>query len=321
MVPVSDTAATRPGPDAIVIAMDVWPNGLRWRAGRWAIGLLVGALGSLSAAAVELGRGVLLDAERDQVIVSLQSRRLAALAIDDGARRWVYRKPARVVVVHNGLCLLQRSATPAGDLRLVTLDAGTGARRAQATSALPAGVNARLPTTATGSFDLVAVPRTRPLRLLWRFDARDTAAPKPLSQRGVLRVDVATAQAGPLDVRPPPWPAATADAAPDFGEYAYWSADRRHVIVSERVATDRGVSYRWQVYDRDRRRQAVINEAVRYARFVVHRDRLLVVGTPRRPEDGAATQQIRAWSMKDETEVWRAPLFDWRQPAATRGDR
>lgn len=269
---------------------------------------------------IDLGGGVLLDAGYRQLIVPDVDGGVAALALNDGARRWSFSGGQRPILVQKDLCLVQGEPGGPGELRLATLNTGDGDMIGRAVSALPPTVRADVAPTRSARFALRPLRVGRTTRLAWRFDPTSDQSPRPFSQQGVLSLHLPSARAAVLDVPP-----GDAQATPrtdvawaQDDERSFFSADRQHVLTSLRFVRDGRATYRWRIYDLDQRRLATLSEDRPYAPFAVHRNLLVIADGRRLARDGADEsadgREVRVRALPEGHVLWRTPIRDLMTP-------
>lgn len=158
--------------------------------------------------AAEIATGAVVDPERG-IVYLMAPGALEARDVKSGALRWSSTEAARPLVVRGGRLLAQVD-DPAETLRLVLLDAGSGARLSEHARSLPAGARAWIDEQLEQRFEL-RVEGDGPLaRLTWAFEKRlargvhdegeDGADARPWRATGALQVDLENARFVPDDM-------------------------------------------------------------------------------------------------------------------------
>lgn len=266
---------------------------------------------------VDLGGGLLLDTSRAQLIVPRPEGGIAAHALADGAKRWATSKADRPVLIDGDRCLAQRRAVRPGELLLATIDLTDGTRLARSRNPLPSTVTAGIYPHGGARFRLEPSAVSGVKRLIWRYDARDAKAPRALSQRGVLALDVPSARAAPVDAQAPdiePFEARRDVMWLGERRRVYLSADQAHVLTSEPTAVDGKRAYRWRIYDRDERRIASLVESRPYAPFVVSDERLVIVDRGSLRAGSGFAREVRVRMLAAGDIAWRLDVGDLLSP-------
>lgn len=214
---------------------------------------LVAVALAVPAGGAELAVGALVDAERGAVYLTLPSGALEARDVVTGALRWSQGTAVRPLAAHGGRLLVQVEDEDES-LRLVVLDAASGARLHEHVRVLPSGVRAWLDERADEIFTLRVQADGPRVRLAWSYERRpprglaeddgeDIDADNDARRRedGALSVDLASATFAAEPAREPdppaslPSPLAREADAGAFRERPF--AAGAHFVASQRAAT------------------------------------------------------------------------------------
>jgi hypothetical protein len=262
-----------------------------------------------------------------------------AIDLGSGRVRWPSDPAARPLTVVGERRVAQAEPAGAGSLELVVLDARNGAARSSARVPVAANVTASVVDTAAGSFRAWAEGRDSQLVLRWEHaslsasghaqgylpaahegqppslgggEASFTVEGSSLRLEDVGALRSTTAEA----VAPPGLTEATVAAVRESGRQ-FLSADGRHVLVTERVASAefRLDHHRWILYERESgAKLGTVRAVVSATPFVVVGRTLYYTSPPHvlRREGRLARRgsMLRAVDLQSGADVWTKAVRD-----------
>ncbi|MBX3724840.1 MAG: PQQ-binding-like beta-propeller repeat protein [Xanthomonadales bacterium] len=283
--------------------------------------------------ALVLSPGVLVAAGQPRAYVSDARGRVAAIDLDDGGVLWA--GPARgqpLALDGDTLWVLGHPERP-GSLRLLRVDAGSGAVDGQLVGELPPEVIASPMALPASRFHVLALAGAGGLELHWQFEQwplrganlvaadQDDDDAASLSS-GVLRLDpdqARLAQAPSLDAIPFRRPDLTGDERlPDLPGVQFRAADDGHVQTSSPVPDPVfGHRWRWQLHERAGGGPAGASVVATHATspFLVRGSTLLLREEPvaYRDGDGNAIElgvRLLAMDLATGRQLWAIELAD-----------
>jgi hypothetical protein len=261
-----------------------------------------------------------------------------ALDLRSGAVRWRSAEAARPLAVMGDRLVAQAEPAGAGSLELVSLDVRNGAARAKSRVPIDAAVTASPVDSARATFRAWAEASDSRLTVRWEHSslsgsgvaqgylpaASEGQAPSLgggdatfTTDASSLRLESANARAAMTDesvARPGLMEASVAGIG---GGRQFLSADGRHVLVSERVASAefRIDQHRWTVFDRaSGAKLGSFRSVVSAAPFVVVGRTLYYTSPPHQTRRGDKMLRrgtmLRAVDLGAGTEAWTKAVRD-----------
>lgn len=282
-----------------------------------------------SGSGVELADGVVVDGARRVAYVMAPRGGIDAVELESGAALWTSATAARPLLLAGDLLLAQAEESEPGRLDLISFDVRDGRRGGlEAGVDLPEGVRARLHDGARSSFRVRAGLDGGDVVLSWQATEvgggelqgylpgpEEGSAPAAKAFRrleGAVALDLDSGAVRPFAkavLAPPSLDALPQGQAKGLAGRLFTSADRRHLLASDRVPGGGWSSYRWTLYDRAT--GAKLGEIDHYtssAPFVVAGGRLFFVAQPyfqRRGEDVVEVpRQLQAVDLASGAELW-----------------
>ena len=291
----------------------------------------------------ELHPGVLVHTALGLAYVTSTQGGIEAFRLSNGSWVWSNHRAAKPIAVTNNRLIAQgQPAADANLLEIVTLYPDSGVVLRTDTATLPEGIPALIEETPIGVFETLAYRQLSDMMVVWEFTPRSHRGiapgadppvvpggpPAPRAAlgddqvtRGTVRVNLANGVVSPfpgVEAAPLPprvvSPAGSNHLLPsDTGRY-FFSSDRRHLMVSQRVADDRSWDkYRWIVYEvaEPLARVGETRSHVSFSPFVVYKEMVVYVTEPyERQGSPPEPAKLRAFSLISGTEAWSVPFRD-----------
>jgi hypothetical protein len=261
-----------------------------------------------------------------------------ALDLRSGAVRWRSAEAARPLAVMGDRLMAQAEPAGAGSLELVSLDVRSGAARAKSRVPIDAAVTASPVDSARATFRAWAEASDSRLTVRWEHSslsgsgvaqgylpaASEGQAPSLgggdatfTTDASSLRLESANARAAMTDESVARPGLVEASVAGIGGGRQFLSADGRHVLVSERVASAefRIDQHRWNVFDRaSGAKLGSFRSVVSAAPFVVVGRTLYYTSPPHQMRRGDKMLRrgtmLRAVDLGAGTEAWTKAVRD-----------
>lgn len=298
------------------------------------------AVGAAAQEHLALREGILVDPSRPVAYVMTPEGGVAAVDLQTGATAWSTLAADKPLVLVGDLLLCQQEPATAEarhTLLLVVLDVlQKGAVTAHASVELPDSVWAAVTETLRGTL-YVEARRTgsRTAAVLWQFVPALVRGiiPSPeedaltgdlqLETGGAVRMNLVTGatQNRPLrhpEVgRQPAWVIVESEND-DQASTDYRSADRKHILRSERIADDRTwAKYQWTIRAaKTGRNVGSIRTFLAFTPFVVRQNVLVFETTPYVVGDDVQPAKLRGRDLATGKELWSVPVreFVFRGP-------
>jgi len=274
--------------------------------------------------AFEIRPGVVVDRASSSVFIMHPEAGIESIDLETGDTRWTTNAAGKPLLV-SGNILLAQIETGTARLDLAALDiASKGAVIDRISVELPQGIVASIDDGPGRSFEVRAVEFEGRVYLRWTERRREVAAVERLQKDMVVRsgfgrVDLQEGtyhaeNSERIDRRifeSPPPDLADGERIRGVEGMQFRSADRRHVMTSERVGDNRvWEKYEWSIWRRENGELAGrIRDFQRYSPFAVVSSNLIQEVTPHaRRQDGdvtAVSLSVRAIDLGTSEEVWR----------------
>ncbi len=277
---------------------------------------------------VELRSGLLADNTQATLYSMHPEGGIEAINALDGSQRWHSANAQRPVLLEQGRLLAQGDAAEReNELNMVLLDTASGVAIASRFIDLPEGVVAAVDDGLGARF---AVNSVSDEFVSWQSEQRlvqgaflENEQPSLTQQSGALRVDLQAgivATAG-LNELPPVQPriinVLPAERLALGNSRQFVSADRNHILVSERTNTDPLNVYQWGVHTTDGTILGSLPARTSRSDFVVLDDAIMVyVAEPFVAREGGVlvSHPLRmiAVELTSGDKLWERPLRDTR---------
>ena len=278
---------------------------------------------------------------RDGVVVLPGADRIYAMSVDkgvealtlDGSVVWRSEAAARPLGMYGDLLVAQRATSPAGEMSLALLDvSGTGV--GNTALQLGSGATAQVVDGPHGRFHARArlengIPvvnwQYTPIRTGAKPGPMATAPGAPIETRrapspvgGAVSYDPASGTQEVLSSTTSAPPVQSRPVADDFipgALQASYSADRRHVLVTERVAPGEWLEYRWSIFDAETGNKiGEVPSRLGGARFFVAGGKIIFDSAPYTSSDGSEKHglELVAMDLQSGTLAWAREIRDTR---------
>lgn len=304
--------------------------------------LLLGVLLSplAQADAIRLDSGVLIDTATHTAYITDPSGYLQAIALDNGAVRWVAGERGLPLDLTQGQLVALGTVQQFGLGMLLLLDPSTGAISDRVAFDLPEWVSAEIVAKPSRRFSMDSSLTADGMRLFWQYYTKPLRGallsegegtgrePEPADHRqmeGALDLHLDGSQGAytltvrDAQVRPPQRvPNLSAEQRlPGLDGRQFRAANDTHVLLSSTLEHERyGVIHQWELHDRaGARRIGSLQSHYALAPFMVLDDVLIYRAQPLILEHASGDieengTQLRAYDLKRGAELWRVDVMD-----------
>lgn len=278
--------------------------------------------------------GVVIDANRNQIIITTPQKKVEAIAIATGRTTWRSQTEAKALAILNNTLICQASSANSPErvvIKRLNLRR-SGAVISSESIQLPKEVVATLTQTLNDSFDVKARVNNNQLFFSWDFQKRNlkglredntnnqessgivkTSGAFRLGNRG--RLSTIEKSQIPSNGSQSIIPSATQRIANVDGRQ-FISRDRKYILVSKKIASDEVFKkYSWEIYNaRTQQKIGGITSYKSYAPFYVNNNILVFeTGLYTRNIDNRITStplQISAVNLQTGTVLWSIEILD-----------
>lgn len=298
--------------------------------------LLFSALGIAHATtgdeAVHLRTGVILDPASQSLIAMLPEGGVAAFDVNTGTTKWSSPETDKPLLVRSGQLLSQQQVNKKGVLSLVYQSLSDGKIHNKILLELPNDVMANVVNTTGTDFKIAANRASNKQQLEWSFKGKKVTGAAPDSedllnknafrqqqtsavQQGVIELDFDSRLANPSNenvVKNSIKKSIESRVLPNKTGRQFLSQDGQHVLVSQRIPSNKTIEYQWHIHSVDGELLGSLKKDISYAPFVVS-GQLMVFIAPEtvRVENNTFTNQaplLTAIDLQKKETVWENPI-------------
>jgi hypothetical protein len=307
------------------------------RTSGWHLGVVLAIFATFPVTAVAqepggviLRPGIVIDPSTN-IVYAMTPEGIAAVDVTSGAKRWTTKEAAKPLGLARNLLISQiEPKTETRVLNLAVLDTKeSGAVTARGVDVLPETVKVAIGQTLEGKFESQVSMLANDALVTWRFesiplrgvqvapvrapttDSVSTLGAHAQSTEGALRLNLGTGAVSKVNMGSIPqaareWVLTSQEKISGAPPRQYVSADRRHIMASERIADDKTwAKYRWTVFEKvTKKRIGQFLTHLSFVPFVVRNSILIYETTPYLRAGKAEPAKLRGVDLATGKEVW-----------------
>jgi outer membrane protein assembly factor BamB len=302
----------------------------------WAVVSVFAGTTSAQEQSVILRPGIVVDV-KNKLIYAMTPEGISAIDLTSGTSRWKTTAAAKPLAVTNDLLISQiEPKTRTNRLELVTLDTKNSSVTMRSVAELPTSVKVGIGQTLEGKFDAEAQMLADGPLVTWKFErrplrgrleessAKAVVVPPPqieasslqAAAEGALRLNLTTGAVSNVDVSllgstfNREWTLNANEKVSGAPPTQYQSADKRHIMASERVADEKTwAKYRWTIFDRTtNKRIGEFRTHLAFAPFLISNSTLIYETTPYINAGKQEPAKVRGVNLATGQEIWNVEV-------------